>query len=67
MGIRFFKEIASPSGVMPHPIDVEKVIQELTIEEKVQLLAGKDTWTTNSIDRLNIPSITVRGVTGARV
>lgn len=41
-------------------LDVEKTIQELSLEEKIRLLAGKDTWATHDIPRLNIPSITVR-------
>jgi hypothetical protein len=40
-------------------IDVDKVLAELTIHEKIQLLAGQDTWSTFAIERLNIPSITV--------
>jgi beta-glucosidase len=40
-------------------IDVDRVLAELTIHEKIQLLSGKDTWRTAGIDRLNIPSITV--------
>ncbi|KAF9870932.1 hypothetical protein CkaCkLH20_11604 [Colletotrichum karsti] len=39
-------------------VDVAQAIKDLTLEEKIRLLAGKDTWTTHSIDRLNIPSIT---------
>ncbi len=33
------------------------LITKMTIEEKVSLLAGKDFWTTHSIERLNIPSM----------
>ncbi|KAL0941932.1 beta-glucosidase j [Colletotrichum truncatum] len=43
---------------MSKPIDVARTIKELTLEEKIRLLAGKDTWSTHEIDRLNIPSIT---------
>ncbi|KAJ6153840.1 hypothetical protein N7485_012209 [Penicillium canescens] len=38
-------------------IDVDKVLAELTIHEKIKLLAGQDTWCTFAIERLNIPSI----------
>jgi len=37
------------------PIDM--LIKELTHEEKVTLLSGKNMWQTQNIDRLNIPSI----------
>ncbi|KAF4212262.1 hypothetical protein CNMCM5878_001480 [Aspergillus fumigatiaffinis] len=48
-------------------IDVDRVLAELTIHEKIQLLSGKDTWRTAGIDRLNIPSITTTdGPLGAR-
>lgn len=40
-------------------IDVDKVLAELTIHEKIQLLGGKDTWATHAIERLNIPAIVV--------
>lgn len=38
-------------------IDIEKLISELTTEEKALLVAGKDFWHTNEVDRLGIPSI----------
>ncbi|KAF7171510.1 hypothetical protein CNMCM5623_003838 [Aspergillus felis] len=48
-------------------IDVDKVLAELTIHEKIQLLSGKDTWRTTGIDRLNTPPITTTdGPLGAR-
>ncbi|KAL4882121.1 glycoside hydrolase superfamily [Aspergillus karnatakaensis] len=51
-------------------IDVDKALRELTLEEKIQLLAGKDTWATHDIPRLSIPSITTsdgpHGVRGIR-
>ncbi|WP_129360706.1 glycoside hydrolase family 3 C-terminal domain-containing protein [Rothia uropygioeca] len=31
--------------------------QDLTLEEKAQLLSGKDFWTTKNIDRVGVPSI----------
>ncbi|KAJ4264255.1 hypothetical protein NW762_005449 [Fusarium torreyae] len=39
-------------------MDVEKIIEELTIGEKVKLLCGQDTWSTFPIERLSVPSIT---------
>jgi beta-glucosidase len=41
-------------------IDVNKVLAELTLHEKIELLSGHDTWRTNAIERLSIPAITVR-------
>lgn len=38
-------------------MDIEKLLDQLTIEEKCQLLVGKDSWHTMNIDRLGIPSI----------
>ncbi|KAG4273456.1 hypothetical protein FPRO04_09579 [Fusarium proliferatum] len=39
-------------------MDVEKIIEELAVAERVTLLAARDTWSTFPISRLNIPSIT---------
>lgn len=40
------------------PLDeqVEILLSKLTLNEKIQLLRGKDFWTTNSIDRIGLPS-----------
>ncbi|KAF4975476.1 hypothetical protein FZEAL_7739 [Fusarium zealandicum] len=38
-------------------MDVESLINELTLEEKVQLTAGVGWWHTATVDRLSIPSI----------
>ncbi|KAF4335656.1 beta-glucosidase [Fusarium beomiforme] len=38
-------------------MDVEALIQQLTLEEKVQLTAGVGWWHTSAIDRLSIPPI----------
>lgn len=46
---------------------VEAWIQELTLEEKVSLCTGKNSWQTQNIDRLGIPSVTVSdGTNGVR-
>jgi beta-glucosidase len=37
--------------------NIDKLVNDLTLNEKVQLLSGFDAWHTNKIDRLNIPSI----------
>ncbi|KAK6457472.1 beta-glucosidase [Scheffersomyces xylosifermentans] len=44
---------------VPRQLDIEQLIEDLTIEEKISLLAGKDFWHTMNIDRLNIPSVRV--------
>lgn len=36
---------------------VAELVQRLTTEEKIKLLAGPNWWNTNSIDRLGIPAI----------
>lgn len=38
-------------------MDVEKMINELTLEEKAALVSGIDFWYTKSVDRLGIPSV----------
>ena len=40
-------------------IDVEWAIENLTLKEKVTLLAGHNTWGTFPVERLNIPRILV--------
>ena len=37
--------------------DLKALIQDLTLEEKVTLISGFDSWHTHKIERLNIPSI----------
>lgn len=38
-------------------IDMDKLISQLTLEEKAKLCAGKDMWNTQDINRLGIPSV----------
>jgi len=46
---------------------IEKLISQMTLEEKVSLLAGADAWHTVPIDRLGIPALKVTdGPNGAR-
>ncbi len=40
-------------------MDIEKLLQELTLEEKVSLCEGADSWHTVPIERLGIPSVMV--------
>ena len=46
---------------------MESTLQEMTIEEKVSLLSGHDTWHTPAIDRVGLPALKVTdGPIGAR-
>ncbi|KAJ9602527.1 hypothetical protein H2200_013070 [Cladophialophora chaetospira] len=51
-------------------MDRPKLLAQLTLEEKISLLAGQNFWETKSIDRLSIPSAKVsdgpNGVRGAQ-
>ena len=38
-------------------LNPEKLIKELTLKEKIQILSGYDAWYTHKIERLNIPSL----------
>lgn len=40
-------------------MDVEKLLSEMTLEEKASLCSGADFWHTQSIERLNIPGVMV--------
>ncbi|EGW31177.1 beta-glucosidase [Spathaspora passalidarum NRRL Y-27907] len=44
---------------MLRQLDIESLIEELTLSEKISLLAGYDFWHTVPIERLNIPSVRV--------
>lgn len=44
---------------MEHVLDVKKLVNELTLEEKASLCSGADFWYTKAIDRLNIPAAMV--------
>jgi beta-glucosidase len=47
--------------------DIEDLITQMTLEEKISVLAGKDLWHTVPVSRLGIPSIRVTdGPNGAR-
>ena len=40
-------------------VDVEKVLAELTLEEKASLCLGSDFWHTAPVERLDIPAVMV--------
>lgn len=39
-------------------MDIKKLINEMTLEEKASLCSGKNLWETKEIERFGIPSIT---------
>lgn len=48
-------------------VDIEALLDAMTLEEQVSLLAGADFWTTVPVERLGIPAIKVTdGPNGAR-
>lgn len=48
-------------------VDIEALLGQMTLDEKIQLLAGKNMWETQEIPRLDIPSLKVTdGPSGAR-
>ncbi len=40
-------------------LEIEKIISEMTLEEKASLLSGQDAWHTKAIERLRIPATMV--------
>lgn len=47
----------------PALLDVEKLLQELSSEEKIKLLSGDDMWHTVPVPRLGIPRVRVGTMT----
>ncbi|MFP6639024.1 MAG: glycoside hydrolase family 3 C-terminal domain-containing protein, partial [Myxococcota bacterium] len=48
-------------------MDVERLLQELTLDEKASLTAGEDMWSVPGVERLGVPKIRVTdGPNGAR-
>ena len=50
---------ASTPKTTSGPLDVERLIHDLTLEEKASLTSGLDFWNTQPVDRLGIPSVMV--------
>lgn len=40
-------------------MNIKEIVKEMTLEEKCYLLSGKDFWQTRSVERLDIPSVTL--------
>lgn len=40
-------------------MNVEKILDQMTLEEKVKLLCGKSSWRLNGVERLGVPEILV--------
>lgn len=40
-------------------MDIKKIVQKMSLEEKCYLLSGKDFWQTRSVERLGIPNVTL--------
>ena len=40
-------------------MDVEKILKEMTLDEKARIVAGRDMWDTFDIERLGVPSVMV--------
>src|SRR5439155_18938508 len=48
-------------------VEIEKLLGELTLDEKCALTAGADMWTTPAVDRIRVPAIKMTdGPNGAR-
>lgn len=43
-------------------VDIEDLIDQLSVEEKINLLGAPDWWSTTAVDRLDIPSVRMRSV-----
>lgn len=41
--------------------EIEDLLSQMTLEEKVSMLAGADMWHTTPVERLSIPAIKVDG------
>lgn len=54
-------------SIMEPELDIDVLLQQLTVDEKISLLSGKNVWETANIDRLSIPSLKLTdGPNGAR-
>ena len=50
-----------------HESEIEKLLSQMTIAEKVSMLSGLDLWHTKPVERLGIPALKMSdGPNGAR-
>ncbi len=42
---------------MTKGFDIEKVLMQMTLEEKAQMCSGRDFWKTQDVERLGVPSV----------
>ena len=47
----------TPKDPQDSQVKIKQLVSQLTLEEKASLLSGRDDWSTQSIERLNIPWI----------
>lgn len=40
-------------------MDIQKIIQEMTLEEKAGLCSGADFWHTKAVERIGVPAVMV--------
>ncbi|GGG22623.1 glycoside hydrolase family 3 C-terminal domain-containing protein [Paenibacillus abyssi] len=40
-------------------MNIEQIISDMTVEEKIRLLAGESFWATEAVERLGVPSVVV--------
>ena len=50
---------AAGAGSSGRPLDIDRLVTELTLAEKAALLSGSDFWHTVAVERLGIPAIMV--------
>lgn len=55
------EEMAHTNGAVAEQ-DLQGLLQQMTLDEKISMLAGKNVWETANIDRLGIPSLKVSSI-----
>ena len=49
-------------------MDIQSIIHKMTLEQKISLCTGADSWHTTAIEELAVPSLTMSdGTNGVRV
>ncbi len=56
-----------PASITTHLPNIEELLRQMTLQEKVVMLAGTNMWYTVPVERLGIPSLKMTdGPNGAR-